>query len=183
MNLKYYIISLILISTLNSCTKSVDFNQIDDANVHPIYTSTLIYADFTAIKFLDANNQEITYTTDLIEAPIDKTTIKYLEKVEFTLIITNTFNREFNFHFNFFGDAGQLVYELKPIVIVAPNSGETTFTLEIPPDDIQVLNNTRYFGFLVTLKPSSDGSTLNGTEIANLNLKSSVKLYYNFRKI
>jgi hypothetical protein len=55
--------------------------------------------------------------------------------------------------------------------------------LEIPPEDINVLNNTRFFGFLVELKPSSDGSTLNGTETDNLNLKSSVKLFYNYRKI
>lgn len=179
---KYFTIFFILIAFI-SCTKDVDFNQIDDANVHAVYTSTLIYADFTSKNFLDNSNSEITYSTDLIEAPIDKTTIKYLEKVEFTLIISNSFNREFNFNFNFFDDAGQLIYTLQPTVIVTPNSGETTFTLEIPPEDINVLDNTRYFGFLVKLEPSSDGSTLDGTETANLNLKSSVKLYYNYRKI
>lgn len=179
---KYFTISFILLA-FTSCTKDVDFNQIDDANVHAVYTSTLIYADFTSKNFLDNSNSEITYSTDLIEAPIDKTTIKYLEKVEFTLIISNSFNREFNFNFNFFDDAGQVIYTLQPTVIVAPNSGETTFTLEIPPEDINVLDNTRYFGFLVKLEPSSDGSVLDGTETANLNLKSSVKLYYNYRKI
>ncbi len=181
MNPKYYITFLFILITLTSCTKEVDFNQIDDANIHAVYTSTLIYADFSVIKFLDNNNNEITYTTDLIEAPIDKTTIKYLEKVEFTLIITNSFNRQFDFDFNFFDDAGQLIYTLQPRVVVTPN--ETTFILEIPPEDISVLDNTRFFGFFVTLEPSTDGSTLDGTETANLNLKSSVTLYYNYRKI
>jgi len=183
MNPKYYITILTILIALTSCTKEVDFNQIDDANIHAVYTSTLIYADFSVIKFLDNNNNEITYTTDLIEAPIDKTTIKYLEKVEFTLIITNSFNRKFDLDFNFFDDAGQLIYTLQPRVVVTPNSGETTFILEIPPEDISVLDNTRFFGFFVTLEPSTDGSTLDGTETANLNLKSSVTLYYNYRKI
>ncbi|MCF6180782.1 hypothetical protein [Lutibacter sp.] len=179
---KYYISILTIFVTFTSCTKEVDFNQVDDASIHATYISTLVYADFTAVKFLDIFNNEITYTTDLIEAPIDKTTIKYLEKVEFTLIITNSFNRSFNFDFNFLDDAGQLIYTLQPTVHVSPNSGETTFILEIPPEDINVLNNTQFFGFLVTLEPST-GSTLNGTETANLNLKSAVKLYYNYRKI
>ena len=183
MNSKLYIPILIIFVTFTSCTKKVDFNQIDDASIHATYISTLVYADFTAIKFLDNFNNEITYTTDLIEAPIDKTTIKYLEKVEFTLIITNSFNRSFNFNFNFFDNAGQLIYTLQPTVHVLPNSGETTFILEIPPEDINVLNNIQFFGFLVELEPSLDGSTLNGTETSNLNLKSSVKLYYNYRKI
>jgi hypothetical protein len=183
MSPKYCITILTLLIALTSCTKDVDFNQIDDASVHAVYTSTLVYADFTADKFLDNNNNEIVYSTDSIEAPIDKDLIKYLEKVEFTLIITNSFNRQFDFNFNFFDDAGQLIYTLQPTVVVAPNSGEKTFILEIPPEDISVLENTRFFGFLVRLEPSSDGSTLDGTEIANLNLKSSVKLYYNYRKI
>ncbi|MDX1829992.1 MAG: hypothetical protein R3342_10650 [Lutibacter sp.] len=184
MNPRYYYITILsILITLTSCTKEVDFNQIDDVNVHAVYTSTLIYADFTADKFLDNNNNEITYSTDLIDAPIDKTTIKYLEKVEFTLIISNSFNRQFNFNFNFFDDAGQLIYTLQPTVVVAPNSEATTYILEIPTDDISVIENTRFFGFLVKLEPSSDGSTLDGTETANLNLKSSVKLFYNYRKI
>lgn len=183
MNPKFYIPILTILLAFTSCTKEIDFNQIDDASIHATYTSTLVYSDFTAIKFLNNFNNEITYTTDLIEAPIDKTTIKYLEKVEFTLIITNSFNRSFNFNFNFFNDANQLIYTLQPIIHVEPNSGETTFILEIPPEDINILNNTRFFGFLVELEPSTDGSTLNGTETSNLNLKSSVKLYYNYRKI
>jgi len=174
---------LILTISLNSCTKDVDFNQINDASIQTTYISTLIYANFSAINFLDTSNQEITYTTDFIEAPIDKSTIKYLEKVEFTVITTNSFNRGFNFYFNFFNDAVQLVYILQPTINVEPNSGETTFILEIPPEDIQVLNNTRFFGFLVELTGSNDGSTLSGTEIATLSLKSSVKLFYNYRKI
>jgi len=183
MNPKNYVFLLILTITLSSCTKEVDFNQIDDASINATYISTLVYANFSAINFLDTNNQEITYTTDFIEAPIDKSTIKYLEKVEFTVIINNTFNRGFNFYFKFFDETGQLAYILQPTIQVEPNSGETTFILEIPPEDIQVLNNTRFFGFLVELTGSTDGSTLSGTETVTLSLKSSVKLFYNYRKI
>jgi hypothetical protein len=183
MNPKNYSIILFILIAFSSCTKEVDFNQINDASIKATYTSTLVYADLSTIKFLDINNQEITYTTDLIQSPIDKTAIKYLEKVEFTIIISNTINREFNFNFNFFDSAGQLIYTLQPTVNVLPKSGETTFILEIPTADINVLKNTYFFGFLVELKPSLDGSTLNGTETSNLNLKSSVKLFYNYRKI
>jgi hypothetical protein len=183
LNPKFYLSILTIILVFASCTKEVDFNQVDDASIKATYTSTLIYTDISAIKFLDEFNSEITYTTDLIEAPIDKTAVKYLEKVEFTLVTTNSFNRAFNFSFNFFNNTGQPIYTLQPVVHVEPNSNETTFILEIPPEDINVLNNTRFFGFLVELEPSTDGSVLNGTETANLYLKSFVTLYYNYRKI
>lgn len=183
MNPKYYHIFLFIFMALASCTKEVDFNQIDDANVHSVYTSTLVYADFSAIKFLDDYNQEISYTTDFIEAPIDKTTIKYLEKVEFTLIINNTFNREFNFTFHLSNDAQNIIYTFNDKVVNVPPNSEKSNSLLIPIDDIHFLKDTRFFEITVELKPSTDGSTLNGTETGNLNLKSSAKLFYNFRKI
>jgi len=180
---KYYYIILIFFTSFTSCTKDVDFNQIYDANVHTTYTSTLVYANFTAINFLDTNNIEIPSTKDSIEAPIDKNILKYLEKVEFTIIINNTFNRGFNFYFNFLDDTKNVVYTLQPTIFVAPNSGEQTFILEIPFEDIKLLNKTRFFEFEFELTESSDGSTLSGTEIGTLDLKSSVKLFYNFYKL
>ncbi|MGV6845614.1 MAG: hypothetical protein ACWA42_05755, partial [Lutibacter sp.] len=158
----------------------VDFNQFDDAEVKATYVSTLVYGNYSAINFLDNNNQEITFTTDFIEAPIEPSAIKYLESVEFTIKIANSFDRGFNFYFNFYDNQGLPIYTLSPVIQVQPNSEETTFTLVIPQSDIQVLNNTRFFGFVVALLP---GTTLNGTETATLSLKSSAKLFYNYKKL
>jgi len=183
MNLKKYIPILIFLVTFSSCTKDVDFNQIDDVSVKPTFVFPLIYSNFSAINFLDNTNQEITISSDRIEAPIDANIKNYLEKVQFTVVTSNTFNRSFNLAFNFFDSGGNLIYTLQPLIHVDANTGETTYLLEVPENDIWVVNNSRFFGFLVELVPSTDGSTINGTEIATLSIKSSVKLFYNYKKI
>lgn len=91
-----------IILFFQGCTKDVDFNQLDDANIHSTYIATLIYLNLTAPDFLDDFNREIAITTDLVQAPIYNDAEPYLEKVEFAVITKNTFNRSFKLSINYF---------------------------------------------------------------------------------
>lgn len=181
--------SIKIIATLSvillflGCTKDVDFNQLDDANIHSSYIATLIYLNLAAPDFLDDFNQEITLTSDFVEPPITNDSEPYLEKVEFTVITENTFSRNFRLIITFYDAVGSPIYILQPIINVPENSAELTTIIEIPKPDIPYIYNTKFFGFALLLSPSTDGSTISINDTSTFNLKSSAKLFFNYRKI
>tara|TARA_R110001583_G_scaffold34847_6_gene116632 strand:- start:3029 stop:3580 length:552 start_codon:yes stop_codon:yes gene_type:complete len=183
MNPSKIIATLLIIFSLYSCTKDVDFNQLDDANIHTTYLVTLIHLNLTAIKFLDDFNNEIEFTEESIQAPIANDSKSYLEKVEFTVVTNNTFNRDFTLNIIFYNEFNEPIYYLQPVIIVPENSLELTTIIEIPLEDIPAIYETQYFGFNLKLSPSADGSVISGADTTTIDLKSSVKLFFNFRKI
>ena len=173
---------LITILLLQSCTKDVDFNQLDDANINASYIVTLVYFDVEATNFLNEYNEEIELTSDVIESKISTVSQKYLERVEFTVITENSFNRSFEINIVFFDEANNPIYQLKPSIQIEPNSS-TKVIIEIPQSEIDVIYNTQFFGFSILMAQSADGTVLSGDEAFKLNLKSSVELFYNYRKV
>jgi len=183
MNPNKIIITLLILFSLHSCTKDVDFNQLDDANIYSTYLVTLVHLNLSAIKFLDDFNNEIVFTQDVIQAPIADDSKSYLEKVEFTIVTNNTFNRDFTLNIIFYNEFSEPIYHLQPVIIVPANSLELTTIIEIPLEDIPVIYETEYYGFTLELSPSADGSVISGSDTTTIDLKSSVKLFFNYRKI
>lgn len=183
MKIKKFIASVSVILLFQSCTKEVDFNQLDNANIHSTYISTLVYLNLTAPKFLDQFNNEINVTSDLFEAPISDDSKAYLEKLEFTIITENSFNRNFTLNIIFYDEFRQPIYVLQPIINISESSPEMTTVIEIPKEEIPVIYNTQYFGFHIFLLPSADGSVISLNDSATLDLKSSAKLFFIYRKV
>lgn len=180
---KYVFVALVTAIVIQGCTKDVDFNQLDDASINTTYLVTLLYADLKVVDFLDEFNNEITFTQDSVQAQISDESRGYLEKIEFTVITENTFERNFIFRVTFYDEFKQPIYELSPEINISENSGEITTIIEIPEDDIHVIYDTQYFGFTMILLPSADGSSLNLSDASTLTIKSSVKLYFNYRDL
>lgn len=183
MKITKYTAAAFIILFIQGCTKDVDFNQLDDANIHSTYIATLIYLNLTAPDFLDDFNKEIAITTDLVQAPINNDSEPYLEKVEFTVITENTFSRNFKLSITFYDVFNAPIYVLQPIINVPENSSKLTTIIEIPKQDIPFIYDTKYFGFTILLSPSTNGSTISKTDPSTFNLKSSAKLFFNYRKI
>lgn len=183
MKITKYIAATFIILFFQGCTKDVDFDQLDDANIHSTYIATLIYLNLTAPDFLDDLNREIAITTDLVQAPINNDSEPYLEKVEFTVITENTFSRNFKLSITFYDEFNAPIYVLQPIINVPENSSKLTTNIEIPKQDIPFIYDTKYFGFTILLSPSTNGSTISKTDPSAFNLKSSAKLFFNYRKI
>lgn len=179
---------ILLIATLflttQSCTKSVDFNQIDDARIQSEYIVTLVNMDLTATNFLNNFNDEIPVSSDLfqIQSP-NNSAEPYLEKIEFTVMTENSFDRNFSMDFVFYDRNGQPIYTIQPTIFVTENSGKVTTVLEIPQSDIHTVFNTKYIGAFLVLYPSSNGSVLDINTSGNFNLKSFMKLYFNFKTV
>lgn len=170
----------LVIVCLQSCTKPVDFDQIDDASFDAVYITTLIHLNLNAPNFLDELNNEISLKSDVIEVPISNSLEPYIEKVEFTIKTENTFDRTFSLNFVFFDAFSSPIYTLKPTINVPGNTTELTTILVIPQEDIGIIYDTEFIGAAIRLFPSDDGSILGMNETSNLNLKSSMKLFVNY---
>lgn len=183
MKIPKYIFIIIVTLLLQSCAKDVDFDQIDDASIETSYKATLVYFDLEPIKFLDDYNQEIIWTSDYVAANINDASRDYLERVEFTVVTENSFDRSFVIQVIFYDENGSPIYQLNPSIYIEANSGKTTTIIEIPQTEIDIVYSAKYFGFSITMSNSGDGTVLSGDEDYKLNLQSSVELFFNFRKI
>jgi hypothetical protein len=180
---KFTLVALIILF-FQGCTKDVDFNQLDDVNIHSTFIATLIYLNLTAPDFLDDSNKEIRVTNDFIELPISDDSKPYLEKIEFTVITENTFNRNFRLSITFYDEFRQPIYVLQPIINISESSPEMTTVIEIPKQDIPFIYDTEYFGFDIFFPISTDGSTIFiNDDTSTFNLKSSAKLFFNHNEI
>ena len=146
MNLKKICIAFVFLLSFQSCTKDVDFNQLDEANIYTTYLSTLVYLNLKAPNFLDEFNKEIG-TTDRIEAPIADDSKPYLEKVEFTVITNNTFDRNFTLDIIFYNDFGEVIHTLQPTLYIPENSPELTTIIEIPKRIFQLFMTLDFSNF------------------------------------
>jgi len=180
MRLFKFLILLLLIIGTQSCTKGVDFDQIDDASVQTSYVLTLAYVNFTAPNFLNNKNEEIAVTSDFIIRKFDDSGKDYLEKLELTLEIENTFDRDFIFSLGFYNEIGDLIYTIEPIVNIAENS-ELTTILEIPIEDTHYFYEAKFFGFTFVLPTSNSGNTIDLSTEGSLTIRSAIELFFNFR--
>lgn len=173
---------LILIAMLffQHCTKPVDFDQIDHANVRASYITTLIHLSLSATDFLNEINEEKISLSDGIELAIKEGAEDYIEKIEFTLITENSFDRSFSLNFNFLNEFQQPIYTLNPTVIVPENSLDLTTIVEIPQEDIYIISEAGYIEATIGLLPGSDSISEQANQSSVFKLKSSMKLYVNF---
>lgn len=165
-----------------SCANPIDVDQLDDASFDTSYIFTLIHLDLEASNFLDDFNQEIAVTTDAIQIPSMDDLYPHLTRVEFTVKTTNSFNRNFTLNIHLFDENKELIYTLQPVITVPSNSSELTHALTIPENDINILYSTGYIGINMSLWDSASGETINITDTSEFVLKSSMELFFNFKK-
>ncbi len=173
---------LLLLITAFSCTRNVDFDQVDALEITPSYLLTLVYFELYAPDFLDSVNTEEPIQLDIVKAPLKDIPQKHLEKVEFTIQTTNVFNRNFNAQIVFFDVNQNPIYELDPIVIPA-NSSELITIIDIPTEDLHYIFETEFFAFFLELLPSDDGSIILPGDDSYVEFKSSVELFLRYKTI
>jgi hypothetical protein len=173
---------ILLLINIFSCTKNVDFDQIDAVEITPNYLITLVFFELYAPDFLDSVNTEVPIQVDLVRAPLKDLPQKNLEKVEFTIQTTNSFNRKFNAQIVFLDANNNPIYRLDPIVI-PENSTELVTIIEIPTEDLHYIFETEFFAFFLELIPSDDGSTILPGDDSYIEFKSSIEVYLKYKTI
>ena len=175
------ILGIFAILCFQGCTKPIDFDQIDAAEIKANYILTQAYFNLGSSNFLDEFGIEIPLQNDVIQAQISGSSQKHIEKIEFTFVTQNSFDRAFNVQIVLFDVAQNPIYFINPTIQIPANSGELTTTIEIPKEDIAVIFTTEYFSFFVQLLPSTDGSVISLSDDATLHFKSYVELFLNYK--
>jgi len=166
---KVFLIFFVL--TLFSCVKkdTVDFTQVDNLSFNQQLKGSLLKFNATLPDFGDVNN--LPFTTYQINSPIDAfsnaTIQSALQKLTFHFNFDNTFNRDFEFQFNFLDTNNNQVYST---TVTVNKLAITNKDVIVEGADLVNLKTTTQVNIIVSL--------LNSTSIDNT-LGASLKINLN----
>jgi hypothetical protein len=174
----YHIITVLTgLLFLNTCTKDVDFNQIDDLEINPIVESSIIYFNAPASQFY--NNGEITVTQDFVLVDIfnNSITLDYLTKAEFTFESTNSINREFQLQMDFVDQNDIIQYSVILSAPPSPTNADivTEQFVVFEGNALLALKSTVKIEFTITLL---SGNPINQNTVGDIQLKSKGLFYF-----
>jgi hypothetical protein len=165
------IILLFFVLSLLSCVKNdtIDFTQVDKIVLHQQINGSLLNFNATLPDFADVNN--LPFTTYEINTPLDAfndaAIQSALQKVTFNFNFDNTFNRDFEFVFNFLDVNNNLVYST---TILVNKLATTNKDVIVEGTDLTNLKTAKNINIVVSL--------LNSTSIDN-SLDTSLKINLN----
>lgn len=168
---------LVLIFLSFSCSSDLDFDQIDNLKLQPVFIANLTYFNIPANDFVDnGNEQSISFDAQDFNPFRNSLMREDLMKAEFNFEITNTINR---------------AYKIDLVLIDAQNNTIETLSFNAPAysGSSNVLNFTEVFenqrlanlkrtakiGFVITM---SAGPPLTESSLGNLKLRSDATLYF-----
>tara|TARA_R110002124_G_scaffold86577_6_gene223736 strand:+ start:1982 stop:2536 length:555 start_codon:yes stop_codon:yes gene_type:complete len=175
-NIRKTPIFLIFIFLFSSCVKYVDFEQIEDLTVEPVFTSSLVYFTLDQVTFFDRINSVEVIT------PISKTS-KFLSlnssfvknnliKLELEFEISNQFDRDFTINVEFLDDNNTRTHRFNTFNVDANNLNYAQ------KEVINIINNQLFLSSTkirvsVQLSPSNNGAVINPNVVKNLVFKTA----------
>jgi len=164
-----------------SCTKPVDFSQINDLEINPIIETSLVFLDEPVNQFID-NGAELTTVQDfvLIDFLNNEFTQDNLDKAEFTFETTNSIAREFQMQVDFFNESNQQLHSFSVLVEASLNNTNivSSYVEVFEGSSLNALKATSKLVF--TLRMSS-GTTINEDTQGRIELKSKATFYFNIK--
>jgi len=165
------------VSFLFSCSSDLDYEQADDFNIQPVFTTNLAYVNGPATNFL-YNGVEIPIVS--VVSDVDFLTTEFVKddliKAEMYFRIKNTIARGFELNIVFFDENDA------PLYTVPLNIGESHGT-EIVVEHteifttakVDIIKKTAKMGFTVTMLP---GTPITPTTPGRVELSSSLTAYF-----
>ncbi|GAA3565218.1 hypothetical protein [Snuella lapsa] len=174
---KYTILSVIFIFAICSCTKDVDFDQIDDFEIFPVLESSLVHLNEPASRFY-IDGYEVAVIQDSVSIDVfnNQFAIDNLIKAELVLEMTNSINRGLDVQVDFFDAANQLRHTFSVSVEPSPNNEEivSQHTEVFEGNSLIALKQTTKL--VLTLRTRS-GSPINENTPGRIGLKSKGVFY------
>ncbi|MFT5963996.1 MAG: hypothetical protein ACI9L6_000719 [Flavobacterium sp.] len=168
------IIILILFSF--SCSSPLDFNQVSNLKIEPVYVGNLSYFDIPAKDFVDNRvEQDVSFDAQDFHVFRDDFFRKNLKKVDFIFEITNSINRAYSFDIIFLNQDFEPVYTIA-FTIPAANGGSTvTQKKEVfEGATLDVLKTSDVMAFVLQMNA---GPALSENSLGSLKLRSSATVY------
>lgn len=172
---KFFGIFLVCVFSL-SCSSDLDFNQVNDLKLEPVFIANLATFDVQAHQFVDGGIEQ-TLSGDLMDFDVFKQNFDdNLDRADFFFEIDNTINRGFRINL-FLLDANNNTLYTIPFDVPAYSGTQNLVTkTEIFQDaKLNLLKNTSKIAFVVNLLP---GPALSESSLGSLKLRSSATVYF-----
>jgi len=174
------ILCIILIS-LNSCVKDVDFDQTENILPTPVFESSLIYSDLEASVFIDEITQQeliVLSDTTRLEYVNSDFFVDQLLKTNLTFEFTNSLDRNFSIDFEFVNDNDEQRYlaqiQVTPGQTNNPIIVEANFLIEEP--ELSTFEEATKLIYRITLPPSTN--PIDPNALGRLKLESKATFYF-----
>lgn len=160
-----------------SCSSDLDFDQVNDLKLEPVFVANLAYFNVAANQFIDnGSEQQIAFDVQEFDAFRKKFFREDLVKAEFDFEIENTINRSFTLNLLLLDDNDQV---LQTLTFAIPAYSGTSNVIKYPTEVFEnqrlaLLKQTTKVGFLVRM---ASGPPINENSSGNLILRSSATVY------
>jgi hypothetical protein len=159
-----------------SCSSDLDFKQVDEFNIQPVFTTNLAYFDLKASDFV-VNGTEKSVLSYLAVIDVFNSSFfdKNLAKTDLFFKVNNTINRAYTLNLALLNNQNQILYNIN-IPVPAYTSGQNTVTKTVVFDaaNVDILINTTKINFTLIM---FSGPPLTNTSAGNIELSSSVTAY------
>ncbi|MNK77925.1 hypothetical protein D3C87_975420 [compost metagenome] len=167
---------IFLVFLLFSCSSDLDFDQVNDFKIEPVFVANLAYFDIPANKLVDDGGTNIYPDVRDFDVFKDKFFNERLKKAEFDFEIENNINRSFVINMLLLNDQNQV---LQTISFAVPSYKGTPNVIKYPTEvfenaRLDLLKQTQKIGFVVII---AAGPPLNSESLGNLKLRSSATAY------
>lgn len=171
------VISLLLLLLLSfSCASDLDYDQVSDIKLEPVFIANLAYFDIPANEFVTGGvEQNVIFDAPTVDVFNDSFFRKSLKKVDFFLEIENTIARAYVVDLVFLDRNNQVVHTTN--FTVPEYTGEenkVTRTEIFENTQLDLLKRTVRIAFTLRMLP---GAPLTETSSGNLKLRSGVTAY------
>lgn len=166
----------ILTFFLFSCSSDLDFNQVNDLVVAPVYVANLSSFDVPAKDFV-TNGIEHSSGFDMEKFDVfrDAFFSNHLTKAEFFFEINNTINRAYTLDLVLRDENYAVLYTTHLTVpAYSGTENKVTYTEVFENAKLNLLKQTKTLGFVFTM---TSGPALTENSTGNLTFKSSATVY------
>lgn len=177
----YKILSLIfLVFTLFSCSSDLDFDQVKDLKLEPVFVANLAYFDVPANKLVDDGGNQIVYDIRNFDVFKKQFLRDYLKKATFDIEIENNIERNFIVNVLLLNTENEI---LQTISLNVPAYKGSSNVIKYPTEifenqRLELLKQTDNIGFIVLM---TSGVPLNENSLGNLKLRSSATTYFEIK--
>ena len=167
---------LICVFLCTSCYESLDFKQLNNFVVKPVFTIALNYFSIVSSSFINSNGIQQTSISDItdIRGLQDFNIANDIVKMEFNSEIKNEFDRKVTITVDLLDETSRLTYSFTAIV-VEPQDLKFIYLEAIDiasyPD---ILNTSKV---KVTAEIENTDSSLNPEDTSEIEFKSSITLF------
>ncbi|MFV8369198.1 hypothetical protein [Flavobacterium sp. LB2R40] len=168
---------LILLLFSFSCTSDLDFNQVNDVKIEPVFVGNLAYFDILANQFVRSGGgeQSVIFDAPTVDVFNDSFFRQRLKKIELSYEMNNTIARAYSVDLVFLDRNNQRVHSLDFIVPAYSGAENKVTKTEIfEGAHLDLLKRTTKIAFTLTMFP---GAPLTESSKGSLKLRSSVTAY------